>query len=57
MGVTTLTKKTNDYYCNHCFMKQPKKLMSECIFCGCFFTNFEEILVKDFKEKEQLDRE
>lgn len=53
MNVTTLIKKADNYYCNNCFMKQPKKINSKCFFCDSVFSNFEEILIKDFKEQEK----
>lgn len=52
MGVAKLIKKIDSYYCSNCFIKQPK-LINKCIFCDNLFTNFEEILIENFKDQEK----
>ena len=51
--IAKLIKKNDDcYYCGKCRMKQPKDLKPWCFFCEANFSNFEEELIKNFKESE-----
>ena len=50
--IAKLIKKNDCYYCSECRMKQPKVLEPWCFFCEANFSNFEEELLKNFKECE-----
>ena len=50
--IAKLIKKNDCYYCSECRMKQPKILEPWCFFCEVIFSNFEEELLKNFKECE-----
>jgi len=40
------------YRCSNCKMGQPNKnLKSNCIFCGNLFTNYEDIIIEEDKER------
>ena len=47
--VSKLIKKDYAYICSECRMRQPR-LQDTCWWCGNLFSNFEEVLMKDFKE-------
>ena len=51
--VAKIKEKNNYYYCSHCLMRQ-QELEPNCFFCGATFTNWEEIMVKIFREKEDM---
>lgn len=38
------------YHCSNCLMRQPKELKSNCIFCGNWFSNYEERLIEEDAE-------
>ena len=40
-----------DYYCSYCYMKQPHELHSTCVFCGKWFSNYEDILIQEDAER------
>lgn len=48
---THLVKKSNYYICGNCRMKQ-QELHETCWFCGCLFSNYENIILKNYKEQE-----
>lgn len=40
------------YHCSNCMMKQPRDYLSNtCVFCGYIFSNYEEILIEEDKER------
>ena len=39
------------YYCSNCRIKQPDKLKSNCVFCGNWFSNYENILITEDAER------
>lgn len=52
--ISTLRKKknaTNYYYCSNCMIIQPFPLKTNCPFCGNYFSNYEEIIIKETKEQ------
>ena len=55
-----LREKDNKLYCSKCRMTQPR-LQETCVFCGDLFSNYEDMLLKLYKEAEYesyvLDRE
>lgn len=42
-----LVKKSNNYICSNCRMKQ-EELKETCWFCGYFFSNWEVIKIENF---------
>jgi len=58
--VALLKEKNGKLYCSNCRMTQPR-LLEICFFCGRSFSNYEDILLKLYKEEEYesfvLDRE
>ena len=48
--IAKIIHKNDYYYCSECRMKQ--ELQPYCDFCGADFTNYEEELIKTFKENE-----
>lgn len=55
-----IKEKGGKLYCSKCRMTQPR-LLETCVFCGDLFSNYEEMLLKLYKEAEYesyvLDRE
>ena len=55
-----LKEKNSKLYCSKCRMTQPR-LRETCVFCGDLFSNYEDMLLKLYKEAEYesyiLDRE
>ena len=49
--IAKLIHKNNYYYCSKCHMKQDLK--PYCNFCGVNFSNYEEVLIKIFKDSEE----
>ena len=45
-----LIKKGSSYRCSECHM--PQELRDTCIFCGVMFTNFEELLLEEYEDRE-----
>jgi len=43
------------YRCSNCKMIQPNKLHSNCSFCGNWFSNYEDILIKEDTERFYID--
>lgn len=39
------------YYCSNCMMMQPSPPKSNCFFCGNWFNNIEEVLIKEHMDK------
>lgn len=39
------------YYCSNCRIKQPKELKGTCVFCGSWFSNYEDILINEDAER------
>lgn len=40
------------YYCSNCLMRQPQdKLSHNCVFCGNWFSNYEDKLIKEDAER------
>ena len=52
--VSKLIERNNAFYCSNCQMKQSN-LKNNCWWCGCIFSNLEDILIK--QTKEQLNEE
>ena len=52
---TYLVKQTNsgNLLCGNCRMKLSGFLRDTCPFCGRMFSNYEEMVLKKFKEEEQ----
>lgn len=51
-----LVKKPNGYLCSNCRMAQ-NKLEETCWFCGYFFSNYEVILMENYKARtDQFDK-
>ena len=40
-------------FCSKCRMKQ-RKIEEHCWFCGCFFTNYEEVILQHYHLKNLL---
>lgn len=56
--ISRLKKKSNGtYYCDNCMICQPEPPQTNCIFCGNWFANWENIIIKDYLEKEELKNE
>lgn len=51
--ITHLVKKPDYYICGNCHMRQDE-IKHTCWFCGYFFSNYEVILVENYKEKENI---
>lgn len=51
--IAKLKERNNYYYCSNCLMRQYN-LEITCFFCGATFSNWEEIMVKVFREKEEM---
>lgn len=39
------------YYCSNCRIKQPDELKNNCVFCGDWFSNYEDILIAEDAER------
>lgn len=39
------------YYCSNCRIKQPDELKNNCVFCGNWFSNYEDILIAEDAER------
>lgn len=40
------------YYCSNCMIRQPRdNLKSNCIFCGNWFSNYEDRLIEEDAER------
>ena len=50
--IAKLIKKNDCYYCSECKMKQSTIIKPYCFFCAATFSNYEEELIKIFKESE-----
>ena len=51
--VANLILKSDGYHCSNCMMRQSK-YPARCYFCGCEFTNWEEVAYKEvMKEVEE----
>lgn len=48
--ITHLVKKPGGYICHNCRMKQ-QEIKETCWFCGYFFSNYEIVLLKNYKEQ------
>ena len=55
--IATLLKKNNNYLCGNCLIKQPEPFNSFCIFCGRIFRNYEEELLKIYREEQKREVE
>lgn len=54
--VAMLKKVANGgYRCTYCHMKQHEPINATCPFCGNIFSNYEEILIKELKARENLE--
>jgi len=51
--IAKLIHKNDYYYCSECRMKQ--KLQPYCDFCEAIFSNYEELLLENYKESEYDD--
>jgi predicted amidophosphoribosyltransferase len=47
---THLVKKPTGYICGNCRMKQ-QEIKDTCWFCGYFFSNYEVVLLENYKEQ------
>lgn len=54
--IATLLTKNNKHICSNCRMEQ-KDLRAFCWFCDSFFSNYEEALLENYKDKEEIDYE
>lgn len=54
--ITYLVKKPNYYICGNCRMKQ-QELHENCWFCGCIFSNYENVILENYKEQENNKEE
>lgn len=52
--IAKLIHKNDYYYCSNCMMKQPE-LNETCWFCESLFSNYEELLLENYKESEYDD--
>ena len=52
--ITHLVKRNDGYLCHNCRMAQ-KELRETCWFCGYFFSNYESIVLKNYKDKENME--
>jgi len=50
--VSTLKKVGVIYRCSGCMMRQPSPLQPHCPFCGNLLSNWESVMIKEFKENE-----
>jgi len=50
--VSTLVKRNTHYYCSNCMMRQLQ-LNPNCYFCGNSFSNWESVMIEEFKEDEE----
>ena len=57
--VTTLKQKSDGkWYCMHCMMRQDNLMENmHCIFCGYEFTNWEDAVIQDYKDRERAKNE
>ena len=55
--IARLVEKNDNFYCSYCMMQQ-KDIESVCWFCGYPFSNWEEVLQKQFllMEHEKYDK-
>lgn len=51
--ITHLVKKNDYYICHNCRMKQ-QELKETCWFCGYIFSNFEVIVLENYKDRENI---
>ena len=49
-----LKNASNKYYCSNCRVIQ-QKLRAECFFCNAIFSNYEEIQLKLYNDKQKGD--
>lgn len=56
-NVATIIKRGNNYVCSECMMKQYDLTQNEgyCLWCGATFSNYSEVLLQKYKEKENND--
>jgi len=54
--IAKILRRGKEYFCSNCFMRQPK-LISTCIFCQSIFTNYEQELLKAWKEEKENENE
>lgn len=45
-----IIEKHNEYYCSNCMMRQ-QRIRASCWWCGNLFSNYEEMLIKDYNER------
>ena len=51
--ISTIKEKPNGgFYCSECRISLPN-ITENCPFCGSWISNYQEMLVKNFKEKER----
>ena len=59
--IAKLYYKDGKYYCGNCYLKVIPKVEGDitvfCPFCGYEFVNIEEIMIKIFKEREEIENE
>lgn len=54
--IATILTKNNKHICSNCRMEQ-QALRAYCWFCECSFSNYEEMVLQNYKEKEDLNYE
>lgn len=51
-----LKRKDMKFYCSNCMMEvRPREgqLPITCFFCGCIFSNWEEIAIEEYKQESE----
>ena len=49
-------RANNNYYCSNCMMMQPTPPSPNCMFCGNWFSNYENVVIETFKETTEANR-
>ena len=54
--ISELKKVGTIYRCTGCMFSQPSPPQPNCPFCGNMFSNWESIMIKEFKDHEESIR-
>lgn len=49
--IARIIKRNGEYYCSECKIRQSKVIEFQCVFCGAFFSNYEEVLMENYMEE------